>query len=241
MARQNLTQSLKPSKAAGATLRAVTTASSNPPVGLRERKKQRTRQAIVEAATRLFAERGYADTTLAEVADEAEVALSTIFNYFPGKPDIVFAMTDALIESARARVVERPEGETATDAVLTWVSDVLPDLERPYRDVIRRSPEIIASDPDLLAAERLRAALLEDELALGFARDLGESPPGVRSRMLAAIAYGGMVDVWNDWIAMHRGDPDLDFVQLNQRKADYLKMALDAGLQAVELLPDPRS
>ena len=217
----------------------MTTASSHPSVGLRERKKQRTRQAIVEAATRLFAERGYGDTTLAEVADEAEVALSTIFNYFPGKPDIVFAMTDTVIESARARVVERPEGETATEAVLAWVSEVLPELERPYTEVIRRSPEIIASDPELLAAERLRAALLEDELALGFARDLGESPPGVRSRMLAAIAYGGMVDVWKDWIAMHRGDADLDFVELNELKAEYLEKALAAGLQAVEMLPSP--
>jgi AcrR family transcriptional regulator len=217
----------------------VATSSTNPPVGLRERKKQRTRQAIVEAATRLFAENGYAETTLAEVAEEAEVALSTIFNYFPGKPDIVFALLDSLIDSAQARVVERPEGESASHAVLAWVRDVLPDLEKPYSESIRRSSEIIASDTDLVAAERLRGALLEDELALGFARDLGEDPPGVRSRMMAAIALGGMVDVWNDWIAMHRGDADLDFVELNELKAEYLEKALAAGLRAVEMLPDP--
>jgi AcrR family transcriptional regulator len=217
----------------------VAASGSNPPVGLRERKKQRTRQAIVEAATRLFAERGYADTTLAEVAEEAEVALSTIFNYFPGKLDIVFAMLDALIESAQARIVERPDEETASHAVLAWVREVLPDLEKPYTETIRRSDEIIRSDPDLVAAERLRGALLEDEIALGFARDLGEEPPGVRSRMMAAIALGGMVDVWNDWIAMHRGDADLDFVELNELKAEYLEKALAAGLRAVEMLPDP--
>jgi AcrR family transcriptional regulator len=217
----------------------VASTGINPPVGLRERKKQRTRQAIVEAATRLFAENGYAETTLAEVAEEAEVALSTIFNYFPGKPDIVFALLDSLIDSAQARVVERPEGETASHAVLAWVRDVLPDLEKPYSESIRRSTEIIESDADLVAAERLRGALLEDELALGFARDLGEDPPGVRSRMMAAIALGGMVDVWNDWIAMHRGDVDLDFVELNELKAEYLEKALAAGLRAVEMLPDP--
>ncbi len=217
----------------------MASASTNRPVGLRERKKQRTRQAIVESATSLFAERGYGETTLAEVAEQAEVALSTIFNYFPGKPDIVFAVLDALIESAQARVVERPEGETATHAVLHWVREVLPELERPYTEAIRRSDEVIRSDPDLVAAERLRGALLEDELALGFARDLGEDPPGVRSRMMAAIALGGMVDVWNDWIAMHRGDADLDFVELNELKAEYLEKALEAGLRAVEMLPDP--
>jgi AcrR family transcriptional regulator len=217
----------------------VAAVSANSPLGLRERKKQRTRQAIVETATRLFADRGYAETTLAEVADEAEVALSTIFNYFPGKPDIVFAVLDALIDSARARIVERPGDETASHAVLSWTRDVLPELERPYSEAIRRSEQIIRSDPDLVAAERLRSALLEDELALGFARDLGEDPPGVRSRMMAAIALGGMVDVWSDWIAMHRGDADLDFVELNELKAEYLEKALVAGFRAVEMLPSP--
>jgi hypothetical protein len=116
---------------------------------------------------------------------------------------------------------------------------VLPELEKPYTEAIRRGPEIIRSDPDLVAAERLRGALLEDELVLGFARDLGEDPPGVRSRMMAAIAFGGMVDVWNVWISMHRGDADLDFVELNELKAKYLETALAAGLTAIELVPNP--
>ena len=58
--------------------------------------------------------------------------------------------------------------------------------------------------------------------------------------MMAAIALGGMVDVWNDWIAMHRGDADLDFVELNELQAAYLEKALAAGLEAIELLPSPR-
>ena len=215
--------------------------SGIPSLGLRERKKLKTRQAIVEAGTTLFAERGYAETTLAEVADAAEVALSTIFNYFPGKPDIVFAVYDALVASAQERVVQRPEGETAKHAVLVWVREVLPELERPYAEAIRRSAEIIQSDPDLVAAERLRMALLEDEIALGFARDLDEDPPGVRSRMMAAIALGGMIDVWNDWIAAHGGDAELDFVELSELKAEYLEKALEAGLEAVAMLPDPHS
>ena len=82
------------------------------------------------------------------------------------------------------------------------------------------------------------AGLCWDELAVGFARDLGKAPPGVRSRMMAAIAWGGMVDVWNDWIAMHAGDAELDFVELNELKAEYLEKALKAGLKAVEMLPD---
>src|SRR6516162_426995 len=107
-------------------------------VGLRERKKQKTRQTIVEVATRLFADKGYAETTLAQVAEEAEVALSTIFNYFPGKPDIVFAAFDAVIESARERIVGRPGEEDARSAILGWITEVLPDVELPYTQAIRR-------------------------------------------------------------------------------------------------------
>src|SRR3954463_11098713 len=100
-------------------------------IGLRERKKLKTRQAIVEVAARLFAAQGYSDTPLAQVADEAEVALSTIFNYFPGKPDIVFAGFHEVITSARERLANRTDGEDAVDAVVAWVAEILPDVERP--------------------------------------------------------------------------------------------------------------
>jgi AcrR family transcriptional regulator len=206
-------------------------------VGLRERKKQKTRQAIVEVAARLFSEQGYSDTPLAQVAEEAEVALSTIFNYFPGKPDIVFAGLDEIIRSAHERVVERPEGEPAVDAVVSWVGDVLPEVERPYTTGFMLFPQVIAAEPELHAEERLRVALLEDELAKAFARDLGEAANGMRARVLAAIAVGGMVDVWNDWYAHHAGVADVDLTEVTTLKADYLRGALAAGLQAIQLLP----
>jgi AcrR family transcriptional regulator len=206
-------------------------------VGLRERKKQKTRQAIVEVAARLFAEQGYSETPLAQVAEEAEVALSTIFNYFPGKPDIVFAGLDAIIRSAHERVVERPEGEPAVDAVVSWVGDVLPEVERPYTTGFMRFPQVIAAEPELQAEQRLRVALLEDELAKAFARDLGEAAAGMRARVLAAIAVGGMVDVWNDWYAHHAGVADVDLSEVTTLKADYLRDALAAGLRAIQLLP----
>jgi AcrR family transcriptional regulator len=206
-------------------------------IGLRERKKQKTRQTIVEVATRLFADRGYAETTLAQVADEAEVALSTIFNYFPGKPDIVFAAFDAIIESARDRIVGRPGEEDASSAILAWITEVLPDVELPYTEAIRRLPRIMLATPELRGEERLRYALIEDALGEGFARDLGEPAGGMRARVMAAVAIGGMLDVWNDWYALHATDAEFDLTELLGLKAAHVAEALAAGLEAIEGLP----
>jgi AcrR family transcriptional regulator len=60
------------------------------PPGLRERKKQRTRELIAETARELFVERGFERVTVAEIARSSEVSEKTVFNYFPTKEDLVF-------------------------------------------------------------------------------------------------------------------------------------------------------
>ena len=111
-------------------------ATSRVKPGLRERKKQRTRETIVDVAARLFVEQGYHQTTLAQIADQAGVSLSTFFNYFATKVDIVFSLLDAAIDSARRRVTDRPDGEPAAHAIVAWLTEVLPDVEQPYEDAI---------------------------------------------------------------------------------------------------------
>ena len=64
--------------------------AESPQPGLRERKKQQTRQLIAETARRLFGERGFERVTVAEIARAAEVSEQTVFNYFPTKEDLVY-------------------------------------------------------------------------------------------------------------------------------------------------------
>jgi AcrR family transcriptional regulator len=217
----------------------VSTISSRP--GLRERKKQRTRTTIVDVATRLFAEQGYDETTLVQIADEADIAPSTFFNYFPAKSDILFAPIDAVIESARERILDRPDDELATPAVLAWVTDVLPDVEAPYTEALREIPRIVATVPGLQAEERLRQGALEDVFAAAYARDLGQDAHGLHARVMSTIALRAMVDVWEAWYEQHADSPTFDLNHLIAVKAEYLERVLAAGLTAIEALPSPPS
>ena len=73
--------------------------------GLRERKKQQTREAIAAAAFDLFTERGFDGVTVAEVARRADVSEATVFNHFPTKEDLIYARLEAfetaLLEAIR--------------------------------------------------------------------------------------------------------------------------------------------
>ena len=92
--------------------------------GLRERKKQRTREQIIEAATGLFAERGYQATTVADIATAADVAPRTFFAHFPSKEAVVFHNVDRDLDGLAATLRDRLPGETAFDALRRWIESM---------------------------------------------------------------------------------------------------------------------
>jgi AcrR family transcriptional regulator len=125
--------------------------------GLRERKKQRTRELIAETARRLFAERGFEGVTVAEVAHAADVSEKTVFNYFPTKEDLVYWRLETfeaeLLEAVRAR----DPGETVLAAFGRFVLARRGLLADPDPDAIERLAALtrtIVDSPALLAREQ---------------------------------------------------------------------------------------
>src|SRR5918996_2801557 len=115
-------------------------------VGLRERKKQRTRQTIVEAAFELFGERGFDGTTVAEIAEAAEISPRTFFSYFPSKDDVVFHDFEQQYEVIASWMRDREPGTNAIDALRAGIRS--------------RIGEIGELDPDHASEKRLRARLI---------------------------------------------------------------------------------
>ncbi len=141
--------------------------------GLRETKKQQTRQEISDTATRLFIERGFESTTIAEIADAARVAKKTVTNYFPRKEDLALDHHERFVGVLAEAVESRADGESALTALrqrfraaaATYSADAGfsgPDFSRMLAD----SPTLTARLRELheLREQALAAALPGDEL-----------------------------------------------------------------------------
>lgn len=154
--------------------------------GLRERKKQRTRQLIAEAAQRLFAERGFDEVTVAEVARAAEVSEGTVFNYFPTKEELFYGGMEAFEARLVDAVRNRPPGEPVLDA---FRRVVLEGTERLASDeaaaTIGRAARIIGASRALQAREREIVARYTRELAELLASESGVSPDDVEPLAVA--------------------------------------------------------
>ncbi|HVT71250.1 MAG TPA: TetR family transcriptional regulator [Trebonia sp.] len=127
--------------------------------GLREQHKLQTRAAISAVATRLFAERGFGEVTIAQVAEAAGVAKMTVTNYFPRKEDLVFDQADAVIGQLARAAADRAEGESYLTAIRRVY---LAELDREdgaagiaspgFAAMIRDSPALIARGAEIAYA-----------------------------------------------------------------------------------------
>ena len=166
-------------------------------LGLRERKKQRTRAHIADTARRLFAERGFEQVTITEIARDAEVAPATVFNYFPTKEDLFYSRLEAFEEHLLTAIRERPPGRSILAAFGAFLLDqrgVLamnaPGGDREATSQVQTITRVITESPALLARERQVFDQYERHLAELIAEDTGAEPGDAICRVVANALLG---------------------------------------------------
>jgi AcrR family transcriptional regulator len=160
--------------------------------GRRERKKLETRAALEAAALRLFAERGYEQTTVDEIAEAADVAVRTFFRYFQSKQHVLFGDV-ALGIAARLRTAlrERPAKETPVEAVGAALGAMELDDAEQQRQVLDRL-RLLQRLPELGGTYHLLFQQLHDVIAEEVAERTGKPVADLHPQLLAAAATGAL-------------------------------------------------
>jgi AcrR family transcriptional regulator len=162
--------------------------------GLRERKKQRTREQIIEAAMGLFAERGYQATTIADIATAADVAPRTFFSYFPSKEAVVFHTVDRDLDGLASALRDRLPDETAFDALRRWIDGMYDNWTAEEDEAVLRK-RLCREDEGLTNFQGGVMARIHELLLEAIARDLDEPQDSLRPRLVAAAAMAALTSL----------------------------------------------
>jgi AcrR family transcriptional regulator len=200
-------------------------------LGLRERKKQQTRQLIFETASRLFGERGFDAVTVAEVARAADVSDLTVFNYFPTKADLYFGRMEFFEERLLAAVAERPDGEPVLNPFRRLIIDGAAQFSDVNAERIARAAPAIAASRALQMHEREVVARYARRLADLLARETHALPSDPVPIAVATAMFGAhraVVEyVRGEVLAGHRGPALAARVQA---QATRVFAVLEAGI-----------
>jgi AcrR family transcriptional regulator len=178
---------------------------AGPETGLRERKKARTRRAIQEQAMRLFLAKGYAATTVQEIAAAAGVSHMTFFRYFPTKEDVVLAddYDPVIVELVRARPAGEPDVERIRHALLAGLASVY----ATDRDALLERTRLVLGTPALRARLWENQVQTEALLVRALGPDGGDAAR-LRRRVLVAGCLAAVTTALLVWVEGD-GAPDL--------------------------------
>jgi AcrR family transcriptional regulator len=163
------------------------------PVGLRERKKARTRAAIREHALRLFREQGYYATTIEQIADAAEVSPATFFRYFPTKEDVVLQDDFDVIQLAAIRMQPPELGPIAAFRAASAVT--LASLSEEDLARFRETTELTMQIPEIRARAIDEFVRTINQIAEAIALRTGRATAEFEVRTLAGAIIGVIMSV----------------------------------------------
>ena len=172
-------------------------------VDRQERRKRRTRQAIQAAALELFAERGYRETTINDIAARADVAPRTVTVHFPAKEELLFDAEPFTLDSLTKRLAARQPHEPALEALRDWMATTMTEAETSgsepdggfwERRALRA--HIINTEPELRGRARASYYPFERVLAEAIGTDLGQSGNSLSPRLAALSAVAGLRELY---------------------------------------------
>ena len=155
-------------------------------LGLRERKKRESRRRIADVASGLFIERGFDNVTIAEVAEAANVARMTVFNYFPRKEDLFLDRHADLVEDLRRAICDREPGESVVAAVRRYLHELLA-TQHPLsgaREGTQHFYQIVDASPALVRRTLEHTRELADALTELLETEVG---PGMEAAVVANL------------------------------------------------------
>ncbi|MGP9021005.1 TetR family transcriptional regulator [Streptomyces sp. BR1] len=171
-----------------------------PQRGLREQKKQRTRDALLRVALELFTTKGYEETTVDEIADAVDVSQRTFFRYFANKEAVVFAVQETVEAHFAAALRARPADESPFTALREAVMEAWGTLEETLQPIVpvelyMRTYQVIESTPALLAVHLRRTAEMEEQSARLIAEREGLDVDADPRPRVAVAAFTGVMRV----------------------------------------------
>lgn len=207
----------------------------NARMGLRELKKERTRETIAETAIRLFLAKGFDQVSVTEVAATAEVSRRTLFTYFPTKEDLVLQRF-ADHESEAARIVRaRTDGqdplEALRDALLTALEQRDPNTGMNDNPETRAFFQMIL-DTESLAARLTRYASRGVDALAEALQEAGADPLAARLTAAQVLAVQRELAVMNHTSLMDGSsaeDRHHEAVRAAERAFDLLRFGTAAG------------
>ncbi|KDN16926.1 TetR family transcriptional regulator [Amycolatopsis rifamycinica] len=192
-------------------------------LGLRERKKQRTREALIDAAQELFCANGFEATTVDQIAEAVEVSSRTFFRYFASKEDVALALADEQITAVLAAFAGQPADVPALTALKTAAVEVMRAYEADSR--FHGLQDVISVSPALTAARIERATARFDEVARLIGARMGIDPAAdPRPHLVASVALCAVQPAVAAWRAAGRRAPDSE---LTGQAFDLLAAGLD--------------
>ncbi|GHG94103.1 TetR family transcriptional regulator [Amycolatopsis acidiphila] len=158
-------------------------------MSLRDRKRARTRQALIDAATDLFARKGYDETTVADIAAAAEIGARTFFSYFASKEELLFPESDTRVRATLDAIATRSPGEGPAEVLLRALSDTAEASDEIISPLAELRLRLIQTVP----AVRGRALQVQLDAQRQIAEHLTEAFPDQLDAVRAAALTGAFI------------------------------------------------